>query len=158
MGHVESWPLADLSLSYPFGGALRDRLEVTSAADSESLTWGAIDPTWSPDGKRLGFSLFGSIWEVSSQGGEARQLTASAGYHAHPAWSPKGDQIVYVNGSEPRGRIPNISGELGLVDIETGREQLLKTPYPTAGALIHRIDVAGWLGGDLLSGRGERQG
>ncbi len=141
----------------------RDRLEVTSAADSESITWGAIDPTWSPDGKRLGFSLFGSIWEVSAQGGEARQLTASAGYHAHPAWSPKGDQIIYVNGAEPRGRIPNISGELWLVDIETGHQRVLDTPHPTAGtpawspdgkqivcalrvpnagALLHRIDVA----------------
>ncbi|MDE0432497.1 MAG: CehA/McbA family metallohydrolase [Bryobacterales bacterium] len=111
----------------------RDNLEVTSAADSEALTWGAIDPTWSPNGEHLGFSLFGSVWEVPAQGGEARQLTASAGYHAHPSWSPRGDQIVFVNGPAPRGRIPNINGELWLADIETGRERVLATPYPTAG-------------------------
>ena len=34
---------------------VRDRGEVISAADSESITWGAIDPTWSPDGARLAF-------------------------------------------------------------------------------------------------------
>ena len=61
----------------------RDQVQVTSAADSESITWGATDPTWSPDGKRLGFSLFGSVWEVPAEGGEARQISASAGYHAH---------------------------------------------------------------------------
>ena len=38
---------------------LRDRLPPTSAADAESITGGATDPTWSPDGSRLAFSLFG---------------------------------------------------------------------------------------------------
>ncbi len=111
----------------------RDRFPVTSAADSESITWGAVDPTWSPDGKRLGFSLFGGIWEVAAEGGEARQLTSSAGYHAHPAWVPDGKRIAYVNGSTPRGRIPNISGKLWVVDVATGRESVIETPYNTAG-------------------------
>ena len=141
---------------------VRDRGEVISAADSESITWGAIDPTWSPDGARLAFSLFGSIWEVAAEGGEARQITSSAGYHAHPAWSPSGNQIVYVKGLPPRGRIPTIAGRLWLVDVETGRERPLDTPHqtagtpawspdgasiacalrvPNAGALLHHIDL-----------------
>src|SRR6185436_10677690 len=74
--------------------ALREKQ--IAAADTETLTWGATDPTWSPDGKRLAFSLFGSIWQVSSDGGEAQQVSVSEGYHAHPAWSPKGNQIAFI--------------------------------------------------------------
>ncbi|MGH9675287.1 MAG: TolB family protein, partial [Bryobacteraceae bacterium] len=56
------------------------------AADADVTTWGAADPTWSPDGLRLAFALFGGIWVVPVQGGEAEQITSSPGYHAHPAW------------------------------------------------------------------------
>src|SRR6476659_2791425 len=83
------------------------QIKPASAAESDSTTWGATDPTWSPDGARLGFSLFGSIWQVSADGGEAEQISSSPGYHAHPAWSPKGDRIVFVRGDPPAGRIPN---------------------------------------------------
>ncbi len=106
----------------------RDRLRITSAADGESVTWGATDPTWSPDGSRLAFSLFGSIWQVAGGGGEAEQLSTSAGYHAHPAWSPKGDKIAFVSGDPPAGPIPRIGGGLKLVDVATGQEEWLGPP------------------------------
>src|SRR5207247_1439900 len=73
--------------------AVRGRIARTSAADSEDITWGAIDPTWSPDSRTLAFSLFGSIWRAPAEGGEAEQITTSPRYHAHPTWSPKGDRI-----------------------------------------------------------------
>ena len=109
------------------------RDKTTSAAETDSTAWGASDPTWSPDGKRLAFSLFGSIWIVDAQGGEAEQLTTSAGYHAHPAWSPKGDRIAFISGALPAGHLPNISGRLALVDVATGAERIIETPNPTAG-------------------------
>ena len=49
---------------------LRERQVTISAADSESITWGAVEPTWSPDGKQIAFSLFGSIWRVPAEGGD----------------------------------------------------------------------------------------
>ena len=33
----------------------------THAADTDRTAWGATDPTWSPHGSKLAFSLFGSI-------------------------------------------------------------------------------------------------
>ena len=113
--------------------AVRNRLPVIAASDSESITWGATDPTWSPDGQRLAFSLFGSIWQMPAEGGEAEQITSSPGYHAHPRWSPGGESIVFVSGRNPAGRIPNISGKLVLVDPATGRERELATAFPSAG-------------------------
>ncbi|MGH8245567.1 MAG: TolB family protein, partial [Gammaproteobacteria bacterium] len=94
---------------------------------------GAVDPTWSPDGSRLAFSLFGSIWQAPAGGGQAEQITSSSGYHAHPAWSPAGDKIAFVRGDAPAGRIPNVPGRLVLVDVAKGNERELSTAHPVAG-------------------------
>ena len=95
---------AFLLLALAAGFPLRDRFARISAADSENITWGANDPTWSPDGSRLAFTLFGSIWQVPAAGGEAEQITTSSGYHAHPAWSPRGNRIAFIRGPAPGGR------------------------------------------------------
>ncbi len=99
----------------------------------ESLPWGATDPTWSPDGERLAFSLFGSIWTVPTGGGRASQVTSSAGYHDHPSWSPDGSSIAFVKGSIPRGRFAKVRGELAVVDVESGAELTVALPGPTGG-------------------------
>jgi Tol biopolymer transport system component/DNA-binding winged helix-turn-helix (wHTH) protein len=57
---------------------------------------------WSPDGERICFAGFrDGIWDlywVARSGGPSRRLTNNATRRAflrEPAWSPKGDQIVY---------------------------------------------------------------
>ncbi|MBI1787932.1 MAG: CehA/McbA family metallohydrolase [Acidobacteria bacterium] len=133
-----------------------------SAADSESSTWGATDPAWSPDGASLAFSLFGSIFQVDAAGGEARQLTSAEGYHAHPAWSPRGNQIAFINGRPPAGPMPQISGTLSVLDLASGEVREPRAPALTAGnpawspdgrkvavavasdngAVLHEVDVS----------------
>jgi hypothetical protein len=163
MRKATRWTTAALLTVLALVFVLRQRLETITAADSESITWGADQPTWSPDGRRLAFTLFGSIWQAPAEGGAAEQVSNSSGYHAHPAWSPKGDLIAFIQGSNPRGRIPNTSGKLALVDVKTGLEREIHLPYPTAGspswspdgakivcglqvpgagALLHEVDVS----------------
>ena len=104
-----------------------------SAADSEDVTRGATDPTWSPDGKDLAFSLYGAIWQAPAEGGTARQVTSAPGYHAHPAWSPDGRRLAYIAGPMPRGAFQRVRGRLMVVDIDSGRERAISLPDPTAG-------------------------
>ncbi len=104
-----------------------------SAADSSAHAWGASDPSWSPDGERLAFSLFGSIWTVPADGGGADQLTASEGFHEHAAWAPDGKSVAFVTGRNPFGRFAKIRGRLAVADVETKREHTLTLPHPTAG-------------------------
>lgn len=104
------------------------------AAEGNEVAWGANHPAWGPDGERLAFTLFGSIWTVAAEGGDAQQLTNADGvYDAHPAWSPDGQTIAFIRGGSVRGPFPQIRGELVLVDVETGRERAIEGPQPTAG-------------------------
>ncbi|MBM3729129.1 MAG: hypothetical protein FJW40_27360 [Acidobacteria bacterium] len=113
--------------------ALREWPGLTRAAARDTTAWGATDPTWSPDGQRLACTLFGSIWTVPAAGGTARQVTRGPGYHAHPAWSPKGGRIAYIQGAPPAGVLPNIAGRLAVFDEATMEERVFTLPYTTAG-------------------------
>jgi TolB protein len=133
--------LALLSLLL-LGISLRQWRGSTSAAGTDTSTWGATDPTWSPDGARIAFSLFGSIWQVRREGGIAEQVTTGEGYHAHPAWSPKGDRIAFVSGRSPIGRLPNISGKLMVVEAAGGAAREVVTEFPVAGTLAWSPDAS----------------
>ena len=135
---------ATLILSAVFGAATWQASDGPSAAaaDAERVTRGATDPTWSPDGGELAFSLYGSIWRARAEGGTARQVSVSPGYHAHPAWSPDGKSIAYIAGQNPRGAFQKVRGRLMVADVASGRERAIQTPFPTAGTPAWSPDSA----------------
>ena len=53
-------------------------------------------PAWSPDGKWIAVSMYGSIWKVDADTGSATELTYHRKSHSSPAWSPDGKWIVYT--------------------------------------------------------------
>jgi Tol biopolymer transport system component len=85
----------------------RARLVILPAAGGEIRTlvsdmMQAFAQDWSPDGERISFSGqkdgVGNIYWVNRTTGQVRQLTqfdSKSAFVRYPAWSPKGDQIVF---------------------------------------------------------------
>ena len=78
-----------------------------------AVSTGPLDPTWSPDGQWIAFSMRGDIWKVPAQGGEAIALTRGPGYHFEPAWSPDGSTLAMTVDADGNLDVATVSAEGG---------------------------------------------
>jgi TolB protein len=46
------------------------------------------DPRWSPDGRRIAFTMDGVIYVIGADGSNIRRVTRSRGSDSAPAWRP----------------------------------------------------------------------
>ena len=84
-------------------------------SDDPALPTREYAPTFSADGKWVAYVTWsdsegGHVWKapVDPAIGKPQKLTKQAGHYANPAWSPKGDRLLVIQGSglEFRGRQP----------------------------------------------------
>ena len=54
-------------------------------------------PSISPDGETVVFSYRGDLWRVSSEGGQALQLTVHEAHDFMPVWSPDSENIAFAS-------------------------------------------------------------
>jgi Tol biopolymer transport system component len=59
------------------------------------LHHGGGDPSWSPDGEKVGFRLSQDIWTVGADGTGATNVTNAAGTDFPFFWSPDAEKIVF---------------------------------------------------------------
>ncbi len=86
---------------------------------------GTEPPDWSPDGKRFAYIAGGSVWVVQADGTAPHRLTQEPGTDFAPAWSPKGNEIVYRH-------LDGETGSLRIVSLQTGQSRAL--PVGEVGA------------------------
>ena len=70
--------------------------DATKLTDTPGMDW---DPSWSPDGTQIAFSLeVGDTWEiavVNVEDGSVTNLTENGFFDGRPRWSPDGKQILF---------------------------------------------------------------
>ena len=81
-------------------------LHVTSLYASEDMA--AINPAWSPDGRRIAFATAGpgggDLWVVDADGAHAARLTSAGSVEGMPAWGADG-RIYFVSDRGGSARI-----------------------------------------------------
>ena len=85
----------------------RDQLQATPIAGTE----GALNPVFSPDGRRVAFNAGGGVRVVSLSGGPPLAIVES-GVGAGGAWGPDGYVYFKPEGESALLRVPETSGEV----------------------------------------------
>jgi len=88
------------------------------APSPSSTPWA---PAWHPDGRSLAVGMAGSIWQVDTLTGDAKELTSGASYHSSPAWSPDGKWLVYT--ADDGGKTITLE----ILDLASGESRTLTT-------------------------------
>jgi len=92
------------------------------------------DVLWSPEGDQIAFTQWrkstnyygfalGELWVMKADGSESRLLApAVTGVYKRfiPAWSPNGQQIVFVQGSTTGRELDKLSSNVCIVDMPSG--------------------------------------
>lgn len=85
---------------------------LSGSADVDTPRW-LRNTAISPDGSKIAFNYKGDIFTVSSQGGDAVQLTSNSAYDSNPIWSPDGKNIVFASDREGSLDLYVVSSEGG---------------------------------------------
>ncbi len=89
----------------------------------DSTSYGVVNPTWSPDGLQIAFTLSsnfsgGELYVMNADGSNVRRIFTHSGWNdIDPAWSPDGRHIAFASGVYVGERTVH---DIWLVDALTG--------------------------------------
>lgn len=111
-------------ITFPEGSLWRARSDGTEQLQLTFPPQHALNPRWSPDGKRILFvsrrpGELPKIYIISMDGGNAEPVVAESHAQTSASWSPSGDVIYY--GRDPYGEGQDLS--LYRVDLQSRRTE-----------------------------------
>jgi len=111
-------------------------------------TYAQENPGWirkssiSPDGKVIAFAWNGNIYTVSSEGGEARQITSNPAYETDPLWAADGRSIIFSSFREN-------SKDIWIVPAEGGTPARITTAPGAETPLTVAPDGSVWFSANI---------
>lgn len=69
--------------------------ERTVSFTTDEGSWISVDV--SPDGNTIAFDLFGDLYTIPAEGGEATRITEGMAFDTHPRYSPDGRYILFTS-------------------------------------------------------------
>jgi RTX calcium-binding nonapeptide repeat (4 copies)/WD40-like Beta Propeller Repeat len=136
---------ADGDIVFVSGGNILLR----SSAPTPLIT-GAVDPSWSPDGKKLAFSAGGDIETCTLTAGPTCTpvLPPIDTGSSQPVWSPDGSLIAYVAAGDiwannPAGTSQNQITTIGTVSDPTWSPTAIGKIAFATGGVINTVDASG---------------
>lgn len=110
------------------GASVAEGAVESAAAEPELRVATAVEGTnicarLSPDGGAIAFDLYGVLWLLPREGGQARRLTDDLAEVGQPDWSPDGRKIVFQSYRSGAFQIWTINAD------GTGLEQLTDGPF-----------------------------
>jgi DNA-binding winged helix-turn-helix (wHTH) protein/WD40 repeat protein len=92
----------------------------------------AINPHWSPDGKRIAFAGARSgtnknlgLWLASAGGGDAAPYRSEIDFGYDAIWSKDGKRILFAQGGNKPEALPAGESRIRILDLDTGRIQTI---------------------------------
>ena len=115
------------------------------------VTTGPDNPSWSPDGAWIAFSMQGDIWKVPAKGGEAIALTRGPAYYFEPAWSPDGKSIAFTMDTDGNLDIGVVGADGGAITrLTDAREVDLEPAWSRDSQDVFFVSARGGRGFDIF--------
>ena len=116
-------------------------VQVTSGARRLVTSQDAVQPAWSPTGKRIAFwgvhqnSSIGNLWTIPANGGAPVRVTNNAAIDWNPGWSADGKYLYFIS---------DRSGSMNLwrVAIDENTGQVLGAPEPATTPATDMLHVS----------------
>jgi hypothetical protein len=110
---------SEIATVSPTGGLVRPIVRL------DSSVYALMNPSWSPDGRQLAFTVGsdatgGELYAMAADGRNARRILENPGFDdIDPAWSPDGRFIAFASGPVI-GSVANTIHDIWLLDIASG--------------------------------------